>query len=157
MKTLGWLISKARFLLLAFSWGALGVVGALVVPLLFKNLDSKHLAGVLAAQLFIWVSLLSLLCALMAVLCTLWAHLQKKQALSLIHLRQAPSFLWGVAALGASLAMLLGIIPSIQLGQDRALWHALGSVLYVVMWVLSGALLMEDAKRCFHTKLASEP
>ena len=142
-------------MLFAFSWGALGVVGALVVPLLFKNLDSKHVAGVLAAQLFIWVSLLSLLCALLAVLCTLWAHLQKKQALlSLIHLRQAPSFLWGVAALGVSLAMLLGIIPSIQLGQDRALWHALGSVLYVVMWVLSGALLIEDAKRCFHTKLA---
>jgi len=142
-------------LLFAFSWGALGVVGALVVPLLFKNLDSKHVAGVLAAQLFIWVSLLSLLCALLAVLCTLWAHLQKKQALlSLIHLRQAPSFLWGVAALGVSLAMLLGIIPSIQLGQDRALWHALGSVLYVVMWALSGALLIEDAKRCFHTKLA---
>jgi len=142
-------------LLFAFSWGALGVVGALVVPLLFKNLDSKHVAGVLAAQLFIWVSLLSLLCALLAVLCTLWAHFQKKQALlSLIHLRQAPSFLWGVAALGVSLAMLLGIIPSIQLGQDRALWHALGSVLYVVMWALSGALLIEDAKRCFHTKLA---
>lgn len=142
-------------MLFAFSWGALGVVGALVVPLLFKNLDSKHVAGVLAAQLFIWVSLLSLLCALLAVLCTLWAHLQKKQALlSLIHLRQAPSFLWGVAALGVSLAMLLGIIPSIQLGQDRALWHALGSVLYVVMWALSGALLIEDAKRCFHTKLA---
>jgi len=40
------------------------------------------------------------------------------------------------------------------LGQDRALWHALGSVLYVVMWVLSGALLIEDAKRCFHVKLA---
>ena len=112
------------------------------------------MAGVLAAQLFIWVSLLSVLCALMAVLCTLWAHLQKKQALSLIHLRQAPSFLWGVAALGVSLAMLLAIIPSIQLGQDRALWHALGSVLYVVMWALSGALLIEDAKRCFHTKLA---
>ena len=130
------------------------MVGALVAPLLFKNLDSKHVAGVLAAQLFIWVSLLSLLCALMAVLCKLWAHRQKKQALSLIHLRQAPSFLWGVAALGVSLAMLLGIIPSIQLGQDRALWHALGSVLYVVMWVLSGALLIEDAKRCFHTKLA---
>lgn len=142
-------------MLFAFSWGALGVVGALVVPLLFKNLDSKHVAGVLAAQLFIWVSLLSLLCALLAVLCTLWAHFQKKQALlSLIHLRQAPSFLWGVAALGVSLAMLLGIIPSIQLGQDRALWHALGSVLYVVMWALSGALLIEDAKRCFHTKLA---
>ena len=150
LKTLAGLISRARLLLFAFSWGALGVIGAVVVPVLFKNIDSKQLAGSLAAQLFIWISQLSLVCALIAVLGTLWANSRKAQALSLMQMRRPhPSVLWGVASFGASLGMLLLVIPNIQLGQNRALWHALGSVLYGVMWLLSGTLLLGDAKRCY--------
>ncbi len=145
-------ISRARFLLFALCWGALGSTGALVVPLLFQMINAKPLAGSIAAQLFVVASQLSLACALIQVLCALWVHLRQTQAWGWVRLVQAPGMKWGLMSILASGCMLGLVIPQIQSAQNREMWHALGSALYGVMWFLSGALLVEDAKRCFKAK-----
>jgi hypothetical protein len=149
---LNFFISRARFLLFAFCWGAMGSTGALVVPLLFQMINAKSLAGSIAAQLFVVASQLSLTCALIQVLCVLWVHPRQTQAWAWARRLQAPGMKWGLMSLLASGCMLGLVIPHIQSAQNREMWHALGSALYGLMWLLSGALLVEDAKRCFKAK-----
>ena len=178
--TLTLILSRARFLLLAFWWGAMGAIGAVVVPLLFSVLDDKLLAGGIAAKLFIWMSQLSAFCALLALVCLVWvrvknAHLldQKSHQESNLEPHLEPhlepnhvstfedskafafNLLWSGLALLVSLGMLFLIIPKIQLGEHRALWHGLGSGAYGILWILSGVLLIKDAKRCFASSKGS--
>jgi hypothetical protein len=146
LKTLFFVLSRARFLLFAFWWGALGAIGAVVVPALFKSLEVKAQAGSIAASLFVWSAQLSCVCACLSVVCALW--LRARQSKSEGGLPSKGVSL-GLLALLVSAAMLWGIIPQIKGGENRALWHAMGSLAFVLMWLLSGALLILDAKRCF--------
>jgi hypothetical protein len=142
---------------------------------LFSVLDAKPLAGGIAAKLFIWMSQLSAFCALLALVCLVWvrvknAHLldQKSHQESNLEPHLEPNhvstfedskafafnLLWSGLALLVSLGMLFLIIPKIQLGEHRALWHGLGSGAYGILWILSGVLLIKDAKRSFASSKA---
>jgi len=161
-------LSKARFLLFAFWWGALGAVGVEVVPLLFKSLESKAQAGQIAAQLFVWTSRLTALCGLIALICLLfkmfWARRrpqpsqwglegeEKVQSTSIVPSRSRSDWLLSLMALGLSWGMLEWVIPGILLGERRAFWHAMGSGVYLLEWGVSGAVLMREAQRCFGVK-----
>ena len=144
------MLSRARFLLFAFWWGALGAIGAVVVPLLFKSLELKETAGRVAASLFVWSAQLSLVCACLSVACALWVRSKPRKGSGASKSSVLPL---GLLALLVSAAMLWGIIPQIKAGENRALWHAMGSLAFALMWLLSGALLIQDAKRCFESAL----
>ncbi len=139
-------------MLFAFWWGALGAIGAVVVPLLFRSLEVKALAGGVAQSLFVWSTQLSLVCASLSVVCAVWVRSRPAKGSGA---NKRTVLLLGLLALLVSACMLWGIIPQIKAGENRALWHALGSLAFVLMWLLSGALLIQDAKRCFKSALPS--
>ena len=117
-------------------WGSLSAVGFLVVPLLFAKLGTPAMAGGMAAHLFsaqTWVGAVSGLLLLM-----------------LLRSSDDPSSAvpaWPTAWLGFVLAAMLcalisefGVAPRIVARDNLKLWHAVGSGLYLLQWVLVGVL-----------------
>jgi hypothetical protein len=121
---------KARLPLLAAAlwWGSLTAIGALAVPLLFASLPTPALAGQTAARLFEAQTWLSLGCGFV-----LLVGARGEDG--------TPRLDWGGNALpfvfaGMLLALLaeFAVAPRIVARQDLALWHSLGSGMYLGQW-----------------------
>lgn len=120
---------------------SLGTLGLLVVPMLFANLPSPALAGNMAAKLFSAQTVVSVACA---VILLLLLRSEKRY----VGVTVAQSATVYVLA-GALLALLveLGVAPRIVARDNLALWHAVGSAMYLAQWlcacVVFGKLLGE--------------
>ncbi len=129
------MINRAAIWLAALWWGSLGVIGALVVPLLFVHLPSKALAGAMAARLFAAQTWLSLACGLLLLL------LERKigPPEPLDKARSATVYVAG----GMLLAFLMeyAVAPRIVARENLALWHSLGSVMYLLQWLCATVVL----------------
>ena len=119
----------------ALWWGSLAALGFMVVPLLFANLPTPALAGQTAAKLFAAQAWLSLGCAFVLVLAARFDH-------------GGAAMDWGRGAMafvlaGALLALLgqFAVAPRILARQNLALWHAVGSAMYLVQWLCAGVVL----------------
>lgn len=115
---------------LAAAWVmSLTTLGFFVVPMLFANLPSPALAGGMAAKLFAAQTAVSTACALMLVLVSRSpdAGLPPALAQSIV--------MWALG--GALLALLVqfGVSPRIIARENLALWHGLGSAMYLVQWL----------------------
>lgn len=120
----------------ALWWGSLTSVGFFVVPLLFVHLPTPAMAGYMAAQLFSAQCLLSLTLAVLL----LAASRVGDGATGMARRCQAAlPFVLG----GALLALLLefGVAPRIVARQNPALWHNVGSALYLLQWLCAGVAL----------------
>lgn len=115
---------------LAAAWAmSLTTLGFFVVPMLFAKLPTKAMAGGMAAQLFTAQTGVSVVCALVL----LMTFRSDKLAPAA---RVIPTCTL-LALAGALLALLVefGVSPHIVARENLALWHGLGSAMYLAQWV----------------------
>jgi hypothetical protein len=108
---------------------SLSMLGLFVVPMLFANLPSPAIAGAMAAKLFAAQTGISVACAFLLLLTfrseKRWVRPPVAQSATLYVL------------FGAVLALLVefGVSPRIIARDNLALWHAVGSAMYLLQWV----------------------
>lgn len=115
---------------LAAAWaGSLTTLGFFVVPMLFMHLPTPAMAGGMAAKLFSLQTGISTACALGLLLV-----FRSNRPLAPVDTARAAT-LFVVA--GALLALLVefGVSPHIVARDNLALWHRVGSAMYVLQWV----------------------
>jgi len=116
----------------ALWWGSLTTVGFGVVPMLFANLPTPAIAGNMAAKLFAAQTWVAVVCGLLLLLAC-----KSNQALAQVDKAQsALVFIVG----GVLLALLsqYGVAPHIVARDNLALWHSVGTALYVLQWLCAG-------------------
>jgi len=118
----------------ALWWGSLAAIGFVAVPLIFANMPTPAQAGQVTARLFTAQTWVSSGCG----------------ALLLFSARAAagPPMAWARGAIGFVLAgvllALLGefaVAPRIMARENLALWHSLGSGMYLLQWLCAGVAL----------------
>jgi Domain of unknown function (DUF4149) len=123
------LLAQLPLWLAALWWGSLSTIGFLVVPLLFVHLPTPALAGALAAKLFTAQTWVSVLCGLFLLAVSRRNHPEK-----------VPDAL--VFVVGGMLLALLAdfaVAPRIVARDNIALWHRVGSGMYLLQWLCAGA------------------
>ncbi len=113
----------------ALWWGALTVVGFLVVPMLFANLPTPAIAGAMAARLFAALTWVAVGCGLLLLMI-----FRSNQPLALIDKAQSAILF---IAFGMLLALLseFAVAPRIVARQELRLWHSVGTVMYGLQWL----------------------
>ena len=127
---------RLQLFLAALWWGSLTVVGGVVVPTLFAWVEPKALAGQLAARLFsaeCWIGLVSGLLLILA---------GRRTATGVYR----PSA-WVLLAMLAALLLEVAVAPRIVARENLALWHGVGTALYLVQWLAIGRWLWSWALR----------
>ncbi|MEO5793689.1 MAG: DUF4149 domain-containing protein [Rhodoferax sp.] len=122
-------------LLAALWWGSLSTLGFMVVPMLFAVLPTPAMAGGMAAKLFTAQTWLSMACTLVLLLV-----LRSKQSLAQIAPAHEATIFVAFGLLAAVLVEF-AISPHIVARENLALWHGLGSGLYLLQWLAAGATL----------------
>jgi hypothetical protein len=115
---------------LAAAWAmSLTTLGLFVVPMLFANLPSPALAGGMAARLFSVQTAISTVCALLLLM-----TFRSERLAPAAELIPTCTLL---ALAGVLLALLVefGVSPHIVARDNLALWHGLGSAMYLAQWV----------------------
>ena len=120
-------------------WASLTMLGFVVVPLLFSYLPTPAMAGTMAGHLFSAQTWISMACA-GGLLALQHAPGFKSQA------RRAAFIALGLAC---ALAAEWVVAPHIVARDNLALWHRLGSAMYLVQWLCAIAV--------FHGLLKREP
>lgn len=110
---------------------SLGVLGCLVVPMLFVYLPTTATAGAMAARLFSAQTWVSVVCAAL-----LLTSFRSNRLLVTVDIARAATLF---VAAGALLALLveLAVAPRIVARENLALWHAVGSAMYLGQWLCS--------------------
>lgn len=127
--------SRLPILAAALWWASLGTIGFLVVPLLFAHLPTPAMAGRMAAILFTAQTWVSSACGLLLLLSSrengAGGHENKVQAVTV--------FIVG----GLLLALLaeFAVAPRIVARENLAVWHRVGSAMYLLQWLCAGATL----------------
>ena len=113
-------------------WGSLTCLGFFVVPMLFANLPTPAMAGNMAAKLFSAQTYVSTACGVLLLL----MFGSKRPLVPMDTAGAATLFVVG----GVMLALLVefGVAPRIVTRENLALWHGVGSVMYLVQWLCSG-------------------
>ncbi len=115
---------------LAAAWAmSLTVVGLMVVPMLFVHLPTPAMAGQMAAKLFTaqtWVSVVSAALLLMT--------FRSNRSLTPVDTAQAAT-LFVVAGILLALLVELAVAPRIVARDNLALWHKVGSAMYLGQWL----------------------
>ncbi|MEI6732332.1 MAG: DUF4149 domain-containing protein [Comamonadaceae bacterium] len=114
---------------IALWWSSLGLIGFLVVPLLFARLPTPAMAGNMAAGLFQAQTWISLLCGLVLLLSG-----QSRRRTSPVLL--SPAVLMFIMA-GMLLALLseFAVAPRIVARENLRLWHGIGSAMYALQFL----------------------
>ncbi len=119
----------------ALWWGSLTTVGFGVVPMLFAHLPTPAMAGAMAARLFTaqtWASLV--LCVLLLV-----ASRAPRSPEQAAKADKALPWILGGALLAALVEF--AVAPRIVARQNLALWHSLGSAMYLLQWLCAALTL----------------
>ena len=115
----------------ALWWGSLCAVGFMVVPMLFVHLETPAIAGQMAAKLFTAQSWLSLVCGLLLLLAARRVNQDDPHT---------PSP-WVIGGMLCALLIEVAVKPHIVARENMALWHNVGTGLYVLLWVCAGQAL----------------
>jgi Domain of unknown function (DUF4149) len=126
--------------LAALWWGSMSAVGFWVVPLLFAYLPSPSTAGGMAAKLFTAQTWVALSCGLLLLLISG----RKRPEAHINSVQSALIFIVG----GMLMAFLseFAVAPRIVLRENLALWHAVGSVMYLAHWSCAGLVLRKVSR-----------
>ncbi len=113
--------------------------------MLFQHLPTKALAGNMAARLFEVQTWVSVGCGLVLLLILRPKHsnaLENEDNLAVAGVFIAYDTIIFVA-LGLLMALLVafGVSPRIVARENIALWHAVGSLMYLAQWVCAGIVL----------------
>jgi hypothetical protein len=119
----------------ALWWGSLSVIGFLVVPMLFASMPTPAQAGNMAARLFSAQTWVSTACVGLLLLMARGRDSDQLRAWA----RPLLGFLVG----GLLLALLseFAVAPRIVARENLALWHGLGSGMFLLQWVCAGLTL----------------
>lgn len=123
---------------LAAAWAmSLSMLGLLVVPMLFVHLPTPAMAGQMAAKLFSAQTWISVACGAMLLI----AFRSNRRLVPVEFAQAATLFVVG----GALLALMveLAIAPRIVARENLALWHRLGTGLFVVQWICALVVLRQ--------------
>lgn len=132
---------RLALLLAAFWWGSLTTIGFLVVPMLFAKLGNPAVAGNFAAQLFEAQSWVAIGCGLILLI-----HFRGKSG-DRVEAAAMTAIALVLAALLLALLQQYAVAPRIVARDNLKLWHSVGSGMYVVQWVCTGALLWRMGAR----------
>ena len=124
-------MARLQIFLAALWWGSLCAVGFMVVPMLFMYLETLAIAGQMAAKLFTAQSWISLVCGLVLLLAA--KRLTRDES-------HTPSP-WVIGGMLCALLIEEAVKPHILARDNMALWHNLGTALYVMQWVCAGKTL----------------
>jgi hypothetical protein len=124
-------MARLQVFLAALWWGSLCAVGCMVVPMLFVHLETPAIAGQMAAKLFTAQSWLSLVCGLLLLLAT--KRLNQDQT-------HTPSP-WVIGGMLCALLIEVAVKPHIVARDNMALWHNLGTALYLAQCLCAGKTL----------------
>lgn len=115
--------------LAALWWGGLTTLGFFVVPMLFANMPTPAMAGNIAAKLFSAQTYVSAACGLLLLL----IFGSKRPLVPDNTAQSATLFVMG----GVLLALLVefGVAPRIVARENLALWHGVGSAMYLGQWL----------------------
>jgi len=119
--------------LAALWWGSLCTTGFLVVPMLFVYLPTPAMAGGMAAKLFTAQTWVSLNCGLLLLL-----FLRPNQNAGLA-VRTRTAIVLVVVGMLLALLSEFGVAPRIVARENLALWHRVGSGLYLLQWLCAAA------------------
>jgi Domain of unknown function (DUF4149) len=119
----------------ALWWGSMSAVGFLVVPLLFAHLPSPAMAGTMAAKLFTAQTWVAVICGLLLLLI-----FGRKRPETQTNLPQA-AMIFIVTGMLLALLSEFAVAPRIVLRENLALWHGVGSAMYLAHWVCAGLVL----------------
>jgi len=127
------LLERLPLWLAALWWGSLSTIGFLVVPLLFVHLPTPALAGAMAAKLFTAQTWVSVLCGLLLLLVSRGNQASGQRII--------PTAVIVFIAGGMLLALLaeFAVAPRIVARENLALWHRVGSGMYLLQWLCAGA------------------
>ncbi len=113
--------------------------------MLFQHLPTKALAGNMAARLFEVQTWISVSCGLVLLLILRLKHsntLEKESNSTVDGVFIAYDAILFIA-FGMLMALLVafGVSPRIVARENIALWHAVGSLMYIAQWVCAGVVL----------------
>jgi hypothetical protein len=135
------LMNRLPLWLAALWWASLGTVGFLVVPLLFAYLPSLALAGASAARLFTAQTWVSLVCGLLLL------FLSRGKAGDASRRLTPSTVLFVMGAMLLALLAEFAVAPRILARENLALWHSLGSAMYLLQW-LCAAVVFWKIQKC---------
>lgn len=127
--------------LAALWWGSLTTVGFFVVPMLFVHLPSPAMAGSMAGKLFSAQTAVSVVCGLLLLLL-----FRSNKALAPVDIAQSAT-LFVVGGILLALLVEFGVSPHIIARDNLALWHRVGTGMYVAQWLCAGVVFWKLAKR----------
>ena len=132
-------MSRLSVVIAALWWGSLTTLGFLVVPMLFANLPTPALAGVMAAKLFSAQTWVSCVCGLLLLTISSKKISETKPEVPV----NVDYFAIICIAGGMLLALLVefAVAPRILARDNLKLWHSVGSAMYLLQWVCAGATL----------------
>ena len=126
-------MARLQVFLAALWWGSLCTVGFMVVPMLFVHLETPAIAGQMAAKLFTAQSWLSLVCGLLLLLAA--KRLSQDES-------HTPSP-WVIGGMLCALLIEVAVKPHIVARDNMALWHNVGTALYLVQALCAGKTLWD--------------
>jgi len=124
-------MARLQVFLAALWWGSLCALGFMVVPMLFMHLETPAIAGQMAAKLFSAQTWLSLACGILLLL----ASQRHNPAIT------STTSPWVIAGMLCALLVEVAVKPHILARDNMALWHNLGTVLYVLQWLCAAKVL----------------
>jgi hypothetical protein len=131
---------RAVLLTAALWWGSLAGIGFIAVPLLFASMPTPAQAGQMAARLFSAQCWVSLACGALILI------LLKGRAASAPDDGARALMLPTVAAMLLALLVEYAAAPHIRAREQLALWHTVGTVMYVLQWLCVAAVLWRLSK-----------
>jgi len=140
-------MTRLQVFFAALWWGSLCAVGFMVVPMLFLHLETPALAGQMAAKLFTAQSGLSLGCGFLLLLAERRRSQERSQKLS-------P---WVIGGMFSVILLELWVKPHIVARDNLAVWHNLGTALYVLQWWCAGKTLWACSSMPSELALAASP
>ncbi len=127
------MMGRLKLFLAAFWWGSLSAVGFMVVPLLFANMDTPSEAGRIAAVLFSAQTWVCVVCGL-GLIVVAKRQMQDDTLFSRESIKAQPSG-WVITGMLCALVLEFAVSPHIVAHEDLALWHSVGSSLYLAQWL----------------------
>lgn len=115
-------------------WGSLTTLGFFVVPMLFAHLPTPVMAGAMAAKLFTVQTAISAISGMVLLM-----SFRSNRSPALVDIAQSAT-LFVVGGVLLALLVEFGVAPHIIARDNMALWHGVGTGMYVVQWVCAGVV-----------------
>jgi hypothetical protein len=122
-------------------WGSLTTLGFFVVPLLFMHLPSPAMAGTMAGKLFAAQTAVSVVCGLLLLMI-----FRSNKPLAPADIAQSAT-LFVVGGILLALLVEFGVSPHIIARDNLALWHRVGTAMYVAQWLCAAVVFGKLANR----------